>query len=52
MKVKSGALVILDFDDIHPRELPIHLIRHKKSKNGVVAEALWKKLLSYEKEEV
>lgn len=39
-------LVVLDFEDIHPRELAIHLIRPKKVQLGPVTKALWDELLA------
>lgn len=37
-------LVVLEFEDIHPRELSINLIRHKRHQFGVVAKTLWEEL--------
>lgn len=43
-EIKEKKLVILDFEDIHPRELDIHLIRLKKAPLGIVAKSLWDQL--------
>ncbi len=43
-EIQEKKLVILDFDDIHPRELVLHLIRHKKHQFGLVAKNLWNEL--------
>jgi DNA-binding transcriptional LysR family regulator len=43
-EIQEKKLVILDFEDIHPRELLINIIRHKKHKLGVVASSLWNEL--------
>lgn len=45
-ELQEKKLVILDFEDIHPRELPINLIRHKRHQLGVVAKSLWDELTS------
>jgi DNA-binding transcriptional LysR family regulator len=37
-------LVILNFEDIHPRDLEISLIRLKRLKLGVVGQSLWEEL--------
>jgi DNA-binding transcriptional LysR family regulator len=44
-ELADGELVILEFEDIHPRDLEIKLIRLKKHQFGVVARALWEELL-------
>jgi DNA-binding transcriptional LysR family regulator len=46
-ELDEKKLVVLDFPDIHTRELPIHLIRHKKHQMGVVARQLWNELLLF-----
>lgn len=43
-EVAEKKLVVLDFEDIHPRELDINLIRLKKQPLGVVAKSLWEEL--------
>lgn len=43
-ELKEKKLVVLDFEDIHPRDLAIHLIRLKKFPLGVVAKSLWDEL--------
>ncbi len=48
-ELREGKLVVLEFEDIHPQELPIHLIRHKKHQMGVVAKKLWEELLLFSK---
>jgi DNA-binding transcriptional LysR family regulator len=48
-ELQEKKLVVLDFEDIHPRELAIHLIRHKKHQLGVVAKSLWDDLLAFSK---
>lgn len=48
-ELQEKRLVILDFDDIHPRELEIRLIRHKKHQLGVVAKSLWDDLIALSK---
>lgn len=45
-ELQEKKLVILDFDDIHPRELTINLIRHKKNNLGIVGMKLWDELIS------
>ena len=45
-EIQEKKLVILDFEDIHPRELSINLIRHRRHHFGVVAHALWDELIS------
>ncbi len=49
-EIDEKKLMILDFEDIHPRELDIKLIRHKKHQLGVVAKTLWDELVSGKKE--
>jgi DNA-binding transcriptional LysR family regulator len=43
-EIAEKKLVVLDFQDIHPRELEINLFRLKKQNLGVVAKALWEEL--------
>ncbi len=43
-EIAEKKLVVLDFQDIHPRELDINLFRLKKQNLGVVAKALWDEL--------
>lgn len=45
-ELKSGKLIVLDFEDIHPRELAIQLIRLKRHSFGPVAKSLWNELAS------
>lgn len=49
-EIKEKKLVVLDYEDIHPRELDINLIRHKKHHLGVVAKIFWDELVSGKKE--
>lgn len=49
-EIKEKKLIILDFEDIHPRELDINLIRHKRHHLGVVAKIFWDELVSIKKE--
>lgn len=48
-EIKEGKLVALNFEDIHPRELEINLIRLKKNVLGPVAKCLWEELESLHK---
>lgn len=43
-EIAEKKLVVLNFKDVHPRELIINLIRPKKNQFGKVAEALWQEL--------
>jgi DNA-binding transcriptional LysR family regulator len=43
-EIKEKKLVVLEFNDIHPRDLDIHLIRLKKVSPGIVAKTLWDEL--------
>lgn len=43
-ELKEKKLVVLEFEDIHPRDLAIHLIRLKKIPLGIVAKSLWDEL--------
>jgi DNA-binding transcriptional LysR family regulator len=45
-EIQEKKLIVLDFEDIHPRELSINLIRHRRHQFGVVAKALWEELIS------
>jgi DNA-binding transcriptional LysR family regulator len=45
-ELQEKKLVVLDFEDIHPTELSIHLIRHKKHQLGIVARHLWEELIA------
>lgn len=49
-EIQEKKLVILNFEDIHPRELAINLIRHKRHQLGVVAKIFWDELVSAKKE--
>ena len=46
-EIKEKKIVILDFEDIHPRELEIYLIRLKKHQLGPIAKKLWDELISF-----
>lgn len=46
-EIKEKKVVILDFEDIHPRDLEIYLIRLKKHPLGPVAKKLWDELISF-----
>lgn len=43
-EIADKKLIVLDFEEIHPRELEINLIRLKKQQLGVVAKSLWEEL--------
>lgn len=43
-ELAEKKLVVLEFEDIHPRDLVINLIRHKRHQLGVVANILWEEL--------
>lgn len=45
-ELQEKKLIVLDFEDIHPRELDINLIRHKRHQSGVVAQSLWEELIA------
>lgn len=45
-ELAEKKLVILDFENIRPRELEIKLVRLKKHNLGVVGQALWNELVS------
>ena len=47
-ELKDEKIVILDFEDIHPRELEINLIRLRKQHFGPVAKKLWDELISFQ----
>ena len=47
-ELKEKKIVILNFEDIHPKELDIHLIRLKKQQLGPVAKKLWDELISFQ----
>jgi DNA-binding transcriptional LysR family regulator len=47
-ELKEKKLVILNFEDIHPRELEINLIRLKKQHLGPIAKKLWEELISFQ----
>lgn len=49
-EIQEKKLVVLNFEDIHPRELEINLIRHKRHQLGVVAKIFWDELVSAKKE--
>lgn len=48
-ELQEKKLVTLKFEDIHPKELEINLIRHKKYPLGPVGKALWNKLTQFKK---
>ncbi len=43
-ELKDKKLTVIDFPDIHPRDLAIHLIRLKRINLGIVAKSLWNEL--------
>ena len=43
-ELAEKKLAVIEFEDIHPRELAINLIRHKRHQLGVVANQLWEEL--------
>ncbi len=43
-ELKDKKLTVIDFPDIHARDLAIHLIRLKRINLGVVAKSLWNEL--------
>lgn len=45
-ELQEKKLIVLNFDEIHPRELAINLIRHRKHQLGVVSKALWEELIA------
>lgn len=45
-EIQEKKLVVLDFEETHPRELAINLIRHRRHQFGPVAKALWEELIS------
>lgn len=47
-EIKEKKLIVLKFEDIHPRELGVNLIRLKKQPLGPVAKKLWDKLISFQ----
>jgi len=46
-EIESKNLVVLEFEDIHPRDLSINLIRLKKQHLGPIAKKLWDELISF-----
>lgn len=46
-EIKEKKIIILDFEDIHPRDLEIYLIRLKRHQLGPVAKKLWEELISF-----
>lgn len=46
--LKEKRIVILNFEDIHPRDLEINLIRLKKQHLGPIAKKLWDDLISFQ----
>jgi DNA-binding transcriptional LysR family regulator len=51
-ELEESKLVVLDFEDIHPKELPIYLIRLKRHQTGLVAAKLWEELLLFSKKAI
>lgn len=47
-ELKEKKIIILDFEDIHPRDLDINLIRLRKQPFGPVAKKLWDELISFQ----
>ncbi len=45
-EIQEGRLMILDFEDIHPRVLEVNLIRLKRVSLGKIARNLWDELSS------
>jgi len=48
-EIAEKKLVVLEFENIHPRELTINLIRHKRFSLGPVAKTLWNELADSKK---
>lgn len=48
-ELEEKKLVVLKFEDIHPRELEINLIRHKKYPLGPIGKILWNELIQSKK---
>lgn len=48
-ELQEKKLIAIEFEDIHPRELEINLIRHKKYPLGPVGKNLWNKLTKFKK---
>ena len=46
-EIREKKLIVLNFDDVHPRELPVHLIRLKKHHHGPIAKELWEELIAF-----
>lgn len=46
-EIKEKKVIVLDFEDIHPRDLEIYLIRLKKHQLGPIAKKLWDELISF-----
>jgi DNA-binding transcriptional LysR family regulator len=47
-ELKEKKLVVLNFEDIHPRDIEINLIRLKKQHLGPIAKKLWEQLISFQ----
>lgn len=47
-ELKEKKIVVLDFKDIHTRDLEINLIRLKKQHFGPIAKKLWEELISFQ----
>lgn len=43
-EIQEKKVVVLEFQDIHPKDLAVHLIRLKKHQFGPVARSLWDEL--------
>ncbi len=48
--ISEGRLKVLEFEDIHPRQLEINLIRLKHQPLGIVGKALWDRLKAMREE--
>lgn len=46
-EIKEKKIIVLNFEDIHPRDLEIYLIRLKKHQFGPIAKKLWEELISF-----
>ena len=44
-ELQEKKLMVMEFEDIHPRDLAIHMIRHKKYQLGIVGTRLWEELI-------
>jgi DNA-binding transcriptional LysR family regulator len=46
-ELKEKKLIVLNFEDIHPRELEVNLIRLKRQNHGPIARRLWDELIAF-----